>query len=281
MPFLDVTFPLSIVTEIGMSGTIEPPPVSVASTADGKIEQRIAVTSTGRYIARLTAQGRTLAQMQQLFEFMSRVKGGFYSFKFKDPESYFNTATGQSLGNGDGVETDYQLIRSFDLYDHKITKPTSGTTVVYIDGVVQTSRVSVSPTTGIVSFTPAFSIAIGNTATGGGLTTMFCDASSLSSGDSAYFSGFTGDWTALNGQRFIITKLSPSYIQIGFDSTGFTTCPSGCGQIDSLPQVGEEITVDFDYMFQCRFMNPINSTRIAPGIAEMMGEITVVEVDEA
>lgn len=95
--------------------------------------------------------------INELFEFFMARFGRAHSFRFKDLADY--SALAQPLGTGDGVETEFQLIRRYSSggynYDRTITKPVTGTVVVYGDAVEITSGWSVDTATGIITFDTA------------------------------------------------------------------------------------------------------------------------------
>jgi uncharacterized protein (TIGR02217 family) len=153
--FVDTQFPVDLLFHLEMDADIETPPVAIASTPDGKVEQRIQAASEGRYICRFPAQIRTWAKARQLYEFYMGVGGTRDSFRLRDPRAYFNSVAGQALGTGDGAKTQFQLVRSFGTYTHTILKPASGTVKVYLDAVEQGSGWSVNLSTGIVTFNVA------------------------------------------------------------------------------------------------------------------------------
>lgn len=109
---------------------------------------------------------RRKAQIYSLLEHFMVVRGKGHGFRFKDWNDYKSgaptdtvTATDQLLGTGDGVKTQFQLIKTYSLggltMARKILKPVSGTTLIALDDVPQGSGWSVDTTTGLVTFTAA------------------------------------------------------------------------------------------------------------------------------
>ena len=105
--------------------------------------------------------------------FFEARNGRLYGFRWKDWADYKSclpsgtpAATDQAIGTGDGTTTGFQLVKVYtsgaQTWIRTITKPVSGTVLVAIDGVEQTTGWSVDTTTGIVSFTstPAAGAAI-------------------------------------------------------------------------------------------------------------------------
>jgi uncharacterized protein (TIGR02217 family) len=77
-------------------------------------------------------------------------------------------ATGQLLGTGDDVQTQFQLVKHYPSGSvtevRTITKPVAGAAKVYLDSVEQLSGWSVDTTTGLVTFGTAPALDIDVTA---------------------------------------------------------------------------------------------------------------------
>jgi uncharacterized protein (TIGR02217 family) len=106
------------------------------------------------------------AQIDELIAFFRARRGKAYGFRFKDWTDY--KATGQLLGTGDGLQTQFQLLKQYPsgsvIEVRTITKPVTGTVKVYLDGVQQFSGWSVGTTTGLVTFTTAPTVGVEITA---------------------------------------------------------------------------------------------------------------------
>jgi uncharacterized protein (TIGR02217 family) len=65
-------------------------------------------------------------------------------------------ATGQLLGTGDGVQTQFQLVKSYPsgsvVEVRTISKPVTGTVRIYKDGIEQLSGWMANITTGLITF---------------------------------------------------------------------------------------------------------------------------------
>jgi len=89
-----------------------------------------------------------------LVAFFQARRGRAYAFRFKDWVDY--QAEGQVLGDGDAIETTFQLVKWYTdgggSYRRVITKPVLGTVAVYLDGAAQPSGWSVNTLTGVVTF---------------------------------------------------------------------------------------------------------------------------------
>lgn len=289
--FVDTSFPTTGWLDEGMTAYIDAPPVSVASTPGGVTEQRIAVSSSGRYTIELASQGRTTTQMQSLWEFYLSVGGWLNSFRFRDPRSYYNSVTKQTLGTGDGSDLTFQCIHSFGSgYDHTVTKLASGTVTVYItdnaspsNDVEQTTRYSVGLTTGIITFSADVTGSVEN-ATSSTTCRVTSTGHGLVTGDTVHWSTFTGDWAALNNHRYAITKINADNFTIPVDTSGFTaynTSPSNGGVFHTIPQAGELVKATFTHDYQVRFASPMTGPLTANGQAYMMGNVMMVEVSES
>ena len=106
------------------------------------------------------------AQIDELIAFFRARRGKAYGFRFKDWTDY--KASGQLLGTGDDVLTQFQLVKHYPsgsvIEVRTITKPVAGTVKVYLDGVEQLSGWSVDTTTGLVTFSTAPALGVEVTA---------------------------------------------------------------------------------------------------------------------
>lgn len=94
-----------------------------------------------------------LAEFQTLLGFFNARQGSFDSFLYSDPSD--NSATGQTIGIGDGATTAFQLLRSYGGYIEPMTA-IDGVPVIRLNGVVQAAGSAWSlGATGIVTFAVA------------------------------------------------------------------------------------------------------------------------------
>lgn len=102
------------------------------------------------------------ADFAELLAFFRVRRGRFYGFRFKDWFDYqanVDGVTPQVLGDGDGVTTTFQLIKTYEDAEgsevRTIHKPVNnGTLEMYLNGVlVSGANYTVDYTTGIVTFT--------------------------------------------------------------------------------------------------------------------------------
>ncbi len=94
-------------------------------------------------------------QLASLIAFFRAMRGRAHGFRYKDWTDF--EGDDEPIGVGDASEDEFQLLKEYAAgsaaYYRTITKPVTGTTVIYFDGVLQGSGWSVSTTTGIVTFT--------------------------------------------------------------------------------------------------------------------------------
>lgn len=94
------------------------------------------------------------AGYSEIVKFFYARQGKARGFRFKDWSDF--EASGVTIGVGDGVQTQFQLLKRYTnivTFERKITRPVVGTVVVYADGVPTAPTVNVS--TGIVTFASA------------------------------------------------------------------------------------------------------------------------------
>ncbi|MFO0350958.1 MAG: DUF2460 domain-containing protein [Alphaproteobacteria bacterium] len=100
---------------------------------------------------------KTREQVADLIAFFRARKGRAYGFRFKDWTDY--QAVAQSIGQGDGSVSQFQLIKTYasgGVSEARIiAKPVAGSLRIYRNGVEALSGWSVDVTTGLVSFTSA------------------------------------------------------------------------------------------------------------------------------
>lgn len=89
-----------------------------------------------------------------------------HTFRLRDEQDYRSATHGspiantdQLIGVGDGATTQFQLVKRYsyggETYDHPIFAPVSGSALIAVDGVAQSSPAdfTVDTTSGLVSFT--------------------------------------------------------------------------------------------------------------------------------
>lgn len=115
---------------------------------------------------RLTWGPKVLADVDTFIAFFEAI--GRDTFRMRDPQDYRSASVGtditnldQIIGVGDGVETEFQLVKNYTYltltHNAPIHAPVSGSVVIAVDGVAQTSPAdfSVDYNTGMVTFIAA------------------------------------------------------------------------------------------------------------------------------
>jgi uncharacterized protein (TIGR02217 family) len=87
-----------------------------------------------------TVSSATPSDLKQLLGFFLAQNGALFGFNFRDPDD--NYVTGQPIGTGDGVQTNFLLTRTFGGTDGSGTEPIGAVDMgqpfhAYIDGVLQ------------------------------------------------------------------------------------------------------------------------------------------------
>ena len=144
--FDDVQFPLSL----GRGASVTPGfSTAIVTTASGH-EQRNADWASGRLRFDAGPGVRSEADVQTLIAFFRARRGAARGFRFRDPYDFSSragagavTAGDQLLGLGDGVRTEFPLIKRYGSGDdaelRRITRPVAGTVLVSLGGMIQTA----------------------------------------------------------------------------------------------------------------------------------------------
>jgi uncharacterized protein (TIGR02217 family) len=157
--FDDVQFPLAL----GRGASVSPGfSTAIVTTASGH-EQRNADWASGRLRFDAGPGVRSEGDLQTLIAFFRARRGAARGFRFRDPFDYSSrsmagavTAGDQLLGMGDGVKTEFTLIKRYgpesDGELRRITRPVIGTVLVSLGGMLSTSGWSLLDG-GVISFT--------------------------------------------------------------------------------------------------------------------------------
>ena len=153
-----------------------PTRISLASMAGTQRRTQIVVLGSGREernsnwadSQRLYNAGyglKTLDDLYEVLEFFEERRGRLYGFRWKDRLDHKSckpsgtpAPTDQVIGTGDGVQTSFQLIKTyggaFSAWQRRIQKPVAGTVRIAVDGVEQThlADFTIDVTTGLVHF---------------------------------------------------------------------------------------------------------------------------------
>jgi len=160
MAFIETRFPVDIA--YGSAGGPEYS-TDIVITQGGH-EQRNQNWSAARLRYNVAYGVRSQPQLDSLIAFFRARKGRADGFRFKDWTDY--NATAQSIGTGDGSATQFQLLKTYVsgsvTETRTISKPVTGSVSVHLAGILQTSGVTISTATGIVTFStpPGSGVAI-------------------------------------------------------------------------------------------------------------------------
>lgn len=110
---------------------------NVQQAVSGK-EARIAYMPYPRWQWQLTfnllRSAATYNELQQLAGFFNARQGKFDTFLYQDADD--NSVTSQAIGEGDGVTTSFQLVRTFGGFSEPVLAPNT-VNAVYLNGVSQ------------------------------------------------------------------------------------------------------------------------------------------------
>lgn len=232
----------------------------VTPTASG-FELRIPKWIHSRHEYSIAFDALRQADMFEVLNFHQAMNGRAYSFRFKDFADFNSVTpletvspTDQTLGNGDGSTAAFQLVKNYTdgrTYQRTITKPVSGTVRVSIDDIEQTGNWSVNLLTGVVTFDNLTGTI--TAATSASPIVLTSASHGLVTGDTVVFSTFTGDWAALNGIRYTVTRLGTNTFSIPVDGSGFTAYSANGGSFATVPQSGEVVKAGFEFDVPVRF----------------------------
>ncbi|QND52401.1 DUF2460 domain-containing protein [Phyllobacterium sp. 628] len=136
--FHDVRFPLGV--SFGATGGPEWKNEIVPLTSGH--EQRNARWANARHHYDAGTGLRSLGDLEDVLNFFQARRGSLYAFRFRDPFDHQSCATGrlaaatdQLLGQGDGKQTTFALLKHYGDHTRPITKPQAGSVRVAVDGV--------------------------------------------------------------------------------------------------------------------------------------------------
>lgn len=146
LPFDDVPYPLAL----GRDATVSPEfSTSVAVTASG-FERRNSLWSNARLRFDVGPGIRSDAELGLLLAFFRARRGAARGFRLRDPTDFSSNnmtsapgMTDQLLGTGDGLRTDFALVKAYGSGDalqlRRITRPLVETIVASVDGIAISS----------------------------------------------------------------------------------------------------------------------------------------------
>ncbi len=136
LPFADVDFPLALGREASVTTRFSTAIVTGRSGA----EQRGVEWDAPRLSFDVGAGVRDEADVAALVAFYRARRGPAQAFRFRDPLDAESAAAGEVLGAGDGVRTDFALVKHYpgDVA-RRITRPVGSSVRVWLEEVEQTS----------------------------------------------------------------------------------------------------------------------------------------------
>jgi len=154
MNFLEIQFPSCI--SYGATGG--PTYSTDVVTMFSGHEQRNSNWKNARAKYNVATGVKTESQWQALISFFRACKGKAIGFRFKDWSDY--QAKKQQIGTGDGIKTEFQLIKTYTSGSasiiREINKPVAGTVKIHASNSLRGStNYSVDHTTGIITFEEA------------------------------------------------------------------------------------------------------------------------------
>jgi uncharacterized protein (TIGR02217 family) len=140
--FDDVRFPVAL----GREASVEPAFSTAVVTTAGGAEQRNSEWADARLRFDAGPGVRCEAELHELLGFFRARRGAAVAFRFEDPFDHSsNGMTGepgpadQLLGVGDGIRTEFQLVKSYGGQQRRITRPVPGTVRVSVAGAERTA----------------------------------------------------------------------------------------------------------------------------------------------
>ncbi|HEX8262600.1 MAG TPA: DUF2460 domain-containing protein [Allosphingosinicella sp.] len=155
--FEDVRFPVAL----GREASVEPAFSTAIVTGAGGAEQRNSDWSNARLRFDAGPGVRGEEDLHTLIAFFRARRGAAVGFRFEDPfDNSSNGMTGapgasdQRLGSGDGVRTEFALVKHYDRQERRITRPVAGTVRVSVGGVERAGGWTLAPL-GLIRFDEA------------------------------------------------------------------------------------------------------------------------------
>jgi uncharacterized protein (TIGR02217 family) len=140
--FDDVRFPIAL----GREASVEPAFSTAVVTTSSGAEQRNSDWADARLRFDAGPGVRGEAELQELIAFFRARRGAAVGFRFQDPFDHSSNgmtgevqATDQLLGIGDGLRTEFELVKHYEGQERRITRPIAGSVRVSLNG---TERVS-------------------------------------------------------------------------------------------------------------------------------------------
>lgn len=155
--FEDISFPIAL----GREAAVEPAFSTAIVTVAGGAEQRNSEWADARLTFDAGPGLRGEADLQALVAFFRARRGAAVGFRLEDPFDHSSNgmtgapgAADQLLGPGDGVRTEFPLIKAYGGQVRRITRPVAGTVRVSVDGEERVSGWTLG-ISGVVAFDTA------------------------------------------------------------------------------------------------------------------------------
>jgi uncharacterized protein (TIGR02217 family) len=143
--FDDVRFPIAV----GREASVEPAfSTAIVTTASGA-EQRNSDWADARLRFDAGPGVRGEAELKALIEFFRARRGAAVGFRFQDP--FDHEAEAQTIGSGDGVATEFPLVKHYGTQVRRITRPVAGTVRIRVAGEERVTGWTLGPL-GVVRF---------------------------------------------------------------------------------------------------------------------------------
>jgi uncharacterized protein (TIGR02217 family) len=153
----DVRFPLAL----GREGSVEPAFSTAVVTTAGGAEQRNSEWADARLRFDAGPGVRGEEDLHALIAFFRARRGAAVAFRFEDPFDHSSNgmtgapgAADQPIGIGDGVSTQFALVKHYGGQERRITRPLAGTVRVSVGGIERLAGWTLGPL-GLVSFDEA------------------------------------------------------------------------------------------------------------------------------
>ena len=156
MAFHEVSLPARLA--FGSTGGVERR-TEIVTLASG-FERRSTPWALGRRRYLIGAGLRSLEDFAALTAFFEARRGRLYGFRFRDFADF--GAVDEAIGVGDGVRTQFQLVKAYGEVSRPIQKPVAGSVSVKVGGAA--AACSVDTATGLVTLSAAAGVGAAVTA---------------------------------------------------------------------------------------------------------------------
>jgi len=156
MSFVDIMLPQKVMIN---SVRREIEDVEIVTTVGGFETRNIATAqSVFAYDISITPGDYDDETIEAVHKLYKVCRGKTYGFRFRDWDVKNRILDGEVIGTGDGVETDFQITKSWTLdgqtHSRKVTRPVSAIQV-FKDGAAQSAGFTVNYDTGVITFSAA------------------------------------------------------------------------------------------------------------------------------